>query len=280
MEITTQSFPHPVLGIQDDIEGTFNVNFTWSCDRAFYYLSPVFNLQNETIENFIKENSAVFVIHVECANTFYRNSFQINSTSPLIKIDAEKLRDKVEVGFYIITTKGIDNYTNSKVHPDYGDQKFFLDKGDVIAYGGNSSFLAVKNYESLKAVSSIMVINKDDKEKGLGRVNYSAPKIELFLSKENYQIYNECKNDPNFISIFHTSLVLPVLFKALSYIRADDDQLRTEKWFEVIKTRLNDEKLSVEDDDKHFEVIQKIFGNPLDRFFYSINQLKEYYEND
>lgn len=275
MKITNQSFPHPVLGIQDDIAGKFDTNLTWNCDRAFYYLYPVFNLQNENIEKLIIENLASFVVHIECGNTFFRKSYMFNNRTPEIRIPADKLRDRVEVGFYISAIGAIGEYVNKDAHDDYSGQKFSIDKGDILAYGGDTSFYAVKNYESLKAVSSIMVIKKANYEKGIAKVNYNNDKIELWLSKENFNIYNENKNDEHFGALFHTSLVLPILLKALAFIKDDDPDFKTFKWFDVLKIRIDDESLGIEDDEKHFEVIQKLFGNPIDRFFLSINHLNE-----
>lgn len=274
MKIINQSFPHPVLGIRDDIQGKFEADLNWSCDRAYFYLYPVFNLQNDTIEKLIREDSAAYVVHIECANTFFRESFLFTNRSPEFKINADELRDKVDISFFISATKPLDDYKNSTVHEDYEGQVFHLEKGDILAYGGDTNFLAVKNYESLKAVSSIMIINKGDNN--LTKVNFDKDKIELSLSKENFQIYNDNKNIEHFRNFFHTSLVLPVLYKALDFIAKDDADLKNCKWFNVLKTRIDDESLSIaEDDEKNFEIIQKLFGNPYDRFFSSINYLNE-----
>lgn len=274
MKITSQSFPHPVLGIKDDIYGKFETDLNWSCDRSYYYLYPVFNIQNETIEKLINENSAAFLVHVECANTFFRETFVYTNKTPELKIIAEKLRDKVDISFFVSATKPIDHYKNSAVHEDYNGQEFNIEKGDILAYGGETTFLAVKNYESLKAVSSIMIIKRG--ENTLTKVNYNNDKIELFLNKENFKIYNDNKNSEHFRNFFHIGLVLPVLYKALDYIAKEDPDLKNNKWFNVLKTRIDDENLSVEEDDeKNFEVIQKLFGNPFDRFFSSIISLNE-----
>lgn len=275
MKISNQSFPHPVLGLQDDVNGKFEAGLTWSCDRALYYLYPVFNLQNETIEKLIENDIAAFVVHLECGNTFFRKSFLFKNRMPEIKINAEELRDRVEVSFYISSIKSLSEYYNKDAHSDYGNQKFSLEKGDVLAYGGDTSFQAVKNYESLKAVSSIMVIKKASYDRGLTKVNYNNEKIELWLSKENFQVYNDNKTDEHFSTLFHTTLVLPVLYKALTYIAIGDEDLINFKWFDVLKTRIDDENLSVDDDEKHFEIIQSLFGSPIDRFFFSINSLNE-----
>jgi len=273
MKITNQSFPHPVLGIQDDVSGKFETDLNWSCDRAFYYLYPVFNLQNDTIEKLLNESVAAFVVHIECANTFFRKSFLFNERTPEIKIKAEQLRDKVDVSFYISALEQLPNYENTGIHEDYDGQKFHIEKGDILAYGGDATLLAVKNYESLKAVSSIMVIKKGCK--GLTRVNFNNNKIEIWLNKENFQIYNDNQNIEHFRNFFHTSLVLPVLYKALGYVAGNDSDFNNFKWFNVLKTRIDDENLPVEDDEKHFEIIQKLFGNPIDRFFSSISYLNE-----
>ena len=119
MKISNQSFPHPVLGLQDDVNGKFEADLTWSCDRAFYYLFPVFNLQNETIEELIENDLATFIVHIECGNTFFRKSFQFKDRTPEIKINAAELRDKVEVSFYITSIKSFPDYFNDKEYKKF-----------------------------------------------------------------------------------------------------------------------------------------------------------------
>jgi hypothetical protein len=275
MKITNQSFPHPVLGVRDDVDGIFNVAFSWSCDRAYYYLYPIFNLQNRTIDELIKNKKAVFVVEVECSNTFYRYSFFGYEKSPTIKIVAESLRDDVDVVFTVCSNTNLDEYLIEGAHSAYENQKFKIENGDIIAYGGNTSFIATKNYESLRAVSSIMLIKKGNYETGIAKVNFNEEKIELTLSKTEYKIYNDNKNDERLSTFFHSSLVFPILYRALFYIKISDEEFVSKKWFKVLKTRLDDENLSIEDEEKHFELIQKLFGNPITRFFEKINQLNE-----
>lgn len=275
MKINNQSFPHPVLGIQDDVGGSLLVQLNWSCDRANYFLYPVFNLQNPDLEILISKKMAAYTAHIECANTFFRNSFTFFNQAPTIKINADSLRDKVEVSFYITSLEKIDNYRNNQAHLDYQSEEFQIERGDVLAFGGETSFLAVKNYETLKAVSSIMVIKKDNDDKSLVRVNYNSDKIELWLNQNNFKTYNDFKHEKQYTAIFHSSLVFPVLLKALEYIKNEESDFSDFKWFLTIKTRIDDENLSLEDEDKHFEVLQKLFGNPFERFFNSVEAINE-----
>ena len=144
-----------------------------------------------------------------------------------------------------------------------------------MAYGGETYFQAVKNYESLKAVSSIMQIKRGNFKEGYARVNYNNDKIILELSAANFSVYETNKNDKSFEAIFHTSLVLPILLKALVYKREKDDEFQNFKWYQIIEKRLDDENLSVEDDEKHFAVIQQLFGNPISRFFDAVQSINE-----
>ena len=282
MRIQNQSFPHPVLGIKDDISGSFKVNFSWSCDRAYYYLSPIFNLNQGHIEKLIDSDLARFIIHVECGNTFLRKSFSTQSRSPEFRINADFLRDKVEVTFYVCAVNSIIDYEPADAHIDYQDLKFQIEKGDILAYGGNCTFLATKNYESLRAVSSIMEIKKGIYNEGPAKVNFLEDKIVLELSSQNYLTYNNHKIEKKYESFFHCSLVLPILFRALVYIKDDDEDYRDKKWFIVIKKRIEDEKLlsMLDSEEQHFTLIQKLFGNPLNRLFDSIEKLNEDYDNN
>lgn len=277
MKIYNQSFPHPVLGLKDDVQDTFEVEFNWECDRAFFYLRPIFRLNNSTLEHMLKSNEAKYAVEVECANTFYRNTFYSDKTSPQFNINAELLRNKVNLIFFIISNVNKEDYTITNSHPDYGETKFNISTGDVLAYGGKTDFLAVKNYDSLKAVSSIMEIKKGEYDQGLVKTDFYQDKIKIILSREDYENYKLLSSDPSNIPIFHTSLVFPVLYKALIFIDEVNADYAQFKWFDVIKTRIDDEDLSLSDDEKHIEVIQKLFGNPYRRLF---EALRAEYEED
>jgi len=275
MKISNQLFPHPVLGIRDDINGNFSVEFIWSCDRYNYKLNPRFNIENDEIEKLINEKKASFLMCVECANTMFRESFVIESHDAEIKINAEKLRDEVNVSFFVIALQSIEQYSNSLFHKDYNDCSFFIEKGDILAYGGETYFIAEKNYEYLKAVSSIMEIVEGQDDNGYSAADFNEEKIKITLNKKNYEIYIECRDNKYFTAVFHTSLVFPLLLKALGYIKDEIEDYTEKKWYKIIKTRIEEENLSLEDEEKHYEILQKLFGDPFNRLFKSLKELNE-----
>lgn len=281
MKITNQSFPHPVLGIRDDVLDSFETEFNWDCDQAYFYLKPIFKLTNSTLLKMIKENKAVYAVEVECSNTLFRKTFYTDKIGPEIPIQAEYLRGKVLVQFLVVSKVELSDYKIENANAEYEDNKFIISIGDVLAYGGDSDFQAVVNYDSLKAVSSIMQIKKGNYDTGYVKTNFFKDKIQIILSREDYQKYKLLISDPANIPIFHTSLVLPVLYKALVYVHEEDDDFAQFKWFDVIKTRLDDEDLNLDDDEKHIEVLQKIFGNPYRRLFDSLlSKYEDFEDND
>ena len=79
----------------------------------------------------------------------------------------------------------------------------------------------------------------------------------------------------NFESIFHSSLVLPIIYKSLNYIQNKEEDLQNYKWYQIIEKRLDDENLSAGSDENHFKIIQQLFGNPVSRFFDAVQNINE-----
>jgi len=273
MIYNNRHYPHPVLGIGDDMAGDVQVKLKVSSDSEHIVIENTFSVDNKDLKRLIKENKACYSIHMSCAGTFFRSNYSsYKELSDPIKIKSSDLNGEVEINYFICANKDIVDYTNDASNADYGETQFRINKGDILAYIGKGKFYANKTYQETTSISSIMNVNTDGKSNHPFFLDYGDEKITITLCKEDYEIYQEIKLK-KFASILHSSLVLPALQQAISFIESGEaDEQRNTPWFEI----LNDFILKEGDTDAMVKA-QKILDLPLNRSFRSMRDLQQTY---
>jgi hypothetical protein len=274
------AFPHPVLGVNDDINGTAaieRVDYDETSDPNNYILTIQYTLANAGISALLNEKKAQFFCELSCTSTLYRKAELSSDATQIIKIPKNFVREKVELLFLMIATQPIPSYTNADAHADFDGYTFTIDNGDVLAYLGESYFIAGVAYQKLKAISSFMEIIRGENETGDFNIILENPKIQIQLPKLEYQQYSEPAIGKNmeYASTFHASIVLPALIHAL-YQLADPakEDLKDTAWAKIIQFRLdNDEQLNgvALNEDNVIKIAQYLLGMPVGRLLLDLH---------
>lgn len=272
MKVSNKSYPHPVLGHEDDVmAGGFEVEFKCELTKDYAILKPVFRLDNSVIESLIKSGKASYVVEVECGSTFYRSSFSTSKPLEIIEIPSQRLRERVRVDFFVCANTDIKDYRPSGCHSDYGDATFEVGAGDVLAEGGEGSFIAEKEFDPLRPpISSFMSIKEGTLHEGPMEVNYDEEKITVVLSKSDWRRYVAVSRQKMAVGVLHASIVLPVLVDAIYKVQSEQDDLKDRNWFGRLDAILTEKVLK---DKEPFEAAQKILEMPLGRNFQSIEKM-------
>ena len=273
MKVNTKSYPHPVLGNEDDIEGDFKVGFKYELGREEVVLNPEFSLKNASIEELMKRGTVSFVAEAECRSTFFRTSFSTRERIARFTMPARLLRERVTVGFYICADKDISNYKPSECHSDYEGAKFDIEKGDVLAVGGYCSFIAEKNFDPLRPpVASFMSIMEGSQHEGPMEIDYENEKITVVLSKADWKNYLNIRGQKMAEGILHASVVFPVLVDAVHQVKENSSLYESMNWFGRLEAILDAKGLR---EKEPFEAAQKILENPATRSFQGVGSLLE-----
>ncbi|NTW23019.1 hypothetical protein HGA34_05810 [Candidatus Falkowbacteria bacterium] len=263
MKINSKSYPHPVLGNGDDLGGEFKVEFTYQLGRDTIELRPLFALNNVAIEDMLKKGKASYVTEVSCRRTFYRTSFASREREQNFSIPAERLREQVTVGFYVCADQDIRGYKPSQPHKDYDNALFDVDSGDVLAVGGQASFIAEKSFDPLRPpVSSFMSIMEGSIQEGPMQIDYDNEKITIVLSKEDWRNYLEVRKQKQLLGILHSAIVLPALADSIYQVRNSSAEYSGLNWFGRLQAILESKKLEEKDP---LEAAQKILDHPIAR---------------
>lgn len=265
MIYNNRNYPHPVLGVGTDFKtGDIKVELNVSSTGSKIEISPVFILDNKELTELITNNTACYTSHVYCRGTLYREVFKSQkSLAEQIVISAEKLNGEVEVDFFICANLNFNDYYSSAFNPEYGNQKFEVEKSEIIAYAGKGKFFANKVPEELKAISSLMNIDCSNKSKAPMYLDFSGQKITIMLSIEDYNNYKLLKNNRQHLGVILSSLVLPSLIESFHFLEDDTSKdFKENAWYKSLSEFINDPKYL-----GPFKTSQMILDNPLNKCF-------------
>lgn len=268
MKINSLSLPHPVLGVNQDIQGKHftDIDVFFKSDEVHLDIKHTF--LNKTLQDLVKKGEACLITEIHCSKTLYRETFESVGTQQKVIISQSNLRDKVDVYFFIVAKDNIDDYRNKTSHPDYNGCAFQVEKGDVLSYGGYVQFVADKKWQMGKSVSSVMIIEKGDKKTGPMGIDLSGDIIVVRLSINDHDAYKESYRSNEISSLYLSSIVLPVIMFALSQIMSPDESEHLEelKWCQALMEKRNDNSIRNLTWDPHNipQIAQAILDNPVE----------------
>lgn len=262
MAARTVSYPHPVIGLRDDVEGEFPpLDAEVECDGAVVRIT-VRNLQvsNPTVQAYISTGAAAFMVRIHSPRTYFRRAWTTGEPALTIEIPAERLGSEVKVSHRIVATTAIQGYRPAGLHADYGDVRFALAPGDVLAEGTEASFHLDSDFDPLTgSVGSIMQVKIGEHDRG-ARVDYNVEKILIRIGKDDFPAYQAVKAGAP--AILHSSVVLPVLVEAIAMVQKAGDGLSDLLWFQRLESMLSARGAM---DGSLVDIAQQLLTNPLQR---------------
>lgn len=268
MNYNGRSYPYPVLGIDDNYIGdenkdTFKPELVVSSDYRKIKLDITYQLKNDELLKLIYHEKAVFCAQLYCRSTMFRQSFLNKKQKDIIEIKSSLLRDEVDVDFFICASEDILDYKNSMFNTEFAGVSFEIEKGDLLAFGGSTTFFANKSPEELKSISSFMSIDTENKTEVPMYNDYDSDKITIILSQEDYDSYQFIKKEILLTSTLHSSVVLPALAEAIRFLNSDEgNDYKNRRWHELL-SRLIDKHPT----DDPLQSAQKILDLPVNRSF-------------
>jgi len=287
MKLINISFPHPVLSYyNDDIIPKLETD-SIICDKPDstndeYSFNIKLKLKNTDILRLLASDRAIYTCEVDCQKTFLRFCLSSKDPSFTIKIPRSKVRGDIVFTCLVIAKKTIKDYYNSGFNSDYDYNTFDLDEGDLLVAFPQKTYNVDIKYDKLQSAGSFMQIRKDETGKERVFFDISGDKIDIVLPEALYDTYiANIRNDSNFNSVIHSSIVFNALVYALYNIRNKENML----WAKTIKYRLDSEqefsKFDMEEDsDTIPEIAQLLLGNPYQRLFDSLSLIKEQNQNE
>lgn len=272
MQNINKTFPYPVLSetTDDILNSNFSVDVTQKGEELFFE----FSLQNEILEELIKEKKVEYTLHIECSKTRFRKIYTFLENTKKIYIDPKLLKDRVEICSMLIAKEDILNYSSPNFNEDYEGLSFNLKKNSILAYTHDIQMNVENNIDALKSFPSIfMIIPNNDKNAEDMAFELTQSKIKIVLNKRLYDLYKEIKSSIAIQSNLGALFVVPVLTEILASFNSLEETYSDANWYLAISKRLRELNIepSSELSERAAAISQKILGNTL---YESLNTLK------
>jgi hypothetical protein len=276
------SFPYPVLApFRDDVSpNNFDFKLEISSDTENWYLKVRFEYSNPTLKELIESGKVIHSVHLECRRNYFRELLSFSEPTKVLVIKANELVGRVEVSGFIRAREPVDNYSIEGAHPDYGNAKFQIRVGDILAVDRTQQFEAYVDYDPLKNIASILQINEDaDREDGPMLVDTNGDIIVATLSQNDYAKYTDLKGDPTVVPLLVNQVVVPVLLEAVHEVRDAnreefEEGMAARRWYRSVYKKLLDSGIDLRKHEKSaLDAVQTLLQLPLRRSLHSLMQI-------
>lgn len=283
---SNKAYPYPVLGNGDDIIPLPEIiSSAITQEGESYRIVFLVSLENPDIEDLVNNGLAFCSCEVSCSRTMMRRVFKETKISKSIRdeighnlhlfnfeVRNTDVAERIRINITIAATNKIPGYVNRYAHPDYAGATFDIEAGDVLALLGSFDYNVDLKYEQLKAVQSIVEIDKDEHSDYV-HYDHLSQKLRILLPTTLYEDYRcNVAHQTNWAPVLHSSILLSALTHALrhfyDYSDSDED---LPLWWRAIDYRLRTEKdlpdLDRDDPDSADHVAQALLANPFKRLF-------------
>lgn len=253
------NFPNPVLinNNMDYDNSSFDIIFeNFSYENDLLKLNLKYELECDSLTEFIKEGKAKVIIKIQSVGTPYREIFEFGGKQEMhINIKKNDLAKKISIEGYVIASDNIKNFHHSELNElFFRSQIFDIRKGDILALHPGYS-LPLDSSELEGPVASIFQIIKNEELKESIDVilDTDTEKINIHLNKMVYESYIKIRSQKVLDKYLAAAIVLPALTEALYYIASDEQNpdkpsgYEDKRWYRQIKNKIEEKKLSFEE---------------------------------
>lgn len=250
------NFPNPVLinNNMDYNDSTFDVILENSfIDNDLLKLNLKYEIECNSLAEFIKEEKAKVIIKIQSVGTPYREIFEFGDKKELlVSINKNNLAKKISIEGYIIASDNIKNFHPAELNElFFKSQIFNIRKGDILALHPGYS-LPLDSSELEGPVASIFQIIKNEELKESVDVilDTDTEKINIHLNTMTYESYMKIRSQKVLDKYLAAAIVLPALTEALFYIASDEQNpdkpsdYENKRWYRQIKNKITEKNLS------------------------------------
>ena len=287
MNLDKKLFPYPVLKESNNDYENSEIKFDAKIEKTQTMVSFNMNITitDELILKYIEEGKMEYVFWIENSMTKYRIAKKTISPSFDFEISASKLNGIVEMVGFIIAKENIKGYQNPNFNKDYGNSKFLIEKGYVIAISDVKTVEIEKKKEDFKSPKSVFVIIPDSDLQSEYDVVMDDELIKIRLPEKTFLQYKDLVNTTISQNVSFSIFVVPVLVNILWELRNEDarERYQDKKWYKVLNRKIS-EKLGfpIEDDNRFdnvdlLKLSQQLIDSPI---IVAIDDLKKIFEEN
>lgn len=238
---TNVSMPHPVLGIPGDMEGDFKISFNLHIDRdkrKYIYKDIQTEVSNNYIKGLLDKGLLKKVIKISCIPTYKTWIFEDAVEIALPENEIDLL---IEVESFLVCTQPISDFLDCSFNNLFGQQKFELEKGDIVGLTGSTKIPILKENEKV-SLGSIFRFSKIQDTQEEQEIHFSLDEDQIVIyypdSHSGYDpvtlLFDKSQGLPyTALNLF----IIPALTEAFRYL--EDERSEVDKrWCLVLNNLL------------------------------------------
>ncbi|MBR3070822.1 MULTISPECIES: hypothetical protein [Fibrobacteraceae] len=276
MDIRARLYPYPVLSADTDdyIDSEFSFTVVPQKQLTEVSLDITISLNNAELQSRIDNDDAVILIHIECSKTSFRKAIKTTDMHKVLLISNKRLNGNVSICLFVVAAKDLVDYSNGKFNEDYEGMSFNIEKGNILAIGGQRILQVTKEAEELSKIPSIFTICRamsDNEDEGM-QIDLDRDKIVITLCDDAFKNYKLLCNSTSKLPIFHAMVIIPALIYALESIRKDGiNAYEGRRWFKSIRRTLERSDIKLDKDTLEMKpsyyLAQKMMESPVNKAF-------------
>lgn len=263
------SYPHPVLGNQDDVSSDFQLqNAQFKPDVDDIEISFRIATDDPDLKRMLKSGEANLLARWDCPVTMSNGYLELDvvrqhADGKTFKgwLDQREVRDDVRVDIFVVASKAISEFSWEKQHEDYSQEKFEIRKGDLLANGGYFSIKVGKLYDPMDPpVGSCFRLTVDPNQKREIKVNFDDDEqVVILMSREMANGFQGLAFCPELqISL----VILPALMETITFIQKNqgddsEEDLSDKTWFQTVNSLLS----SIDSETSPIAIAQQLLGD-------------------
>ncbi|MCM3570162.1 hypothetical protein [Neobacillus mesonae] len=273
------SYPYPVLYMNNDDYSNSYFKTKIQVHESFgeVKIHAEFDLNNKGILNLIENQLGVYLVHIECGQTSFRNVYQTNKKTLDISIPTNMLRGKILIHSFIIAKDKIVNYENDLLNDWFKDLPISFEKGNLIAVGDAIETTLFEDNLELLNLPSIVKVTKSHKNEFM-EVDLHSNFITISLPEYEYNQYAANANSLLKNTILST-VIVPCLVFVFSKIQDGREDLEEYTWYQVLEKIFAENSLNIydvgTDSLSALKAAQMVLRKPLRTSFEEIEKLNK-----
>ena len=273
MQLRKKYYPYPVLVEEGDCytNSSFSTTLSQTMDGYNIKLSFRTTIINDLLSNMVENGDISILYHIECPQTCYRNIFSTKDTDYELLLQDKEVNGIVQVCSFLVANHDINNYTNEAFSSDYRGWKFNIEKGCIMAVGGQYTLRINKSKDDLSDTSSIFsIIRSVDPIESIMRVDLNNQKITVILPWKTHSQYNSIKDYLDLQPVLHSMIIIPALVYTFSTLKESGEQIfeyESKRWFIALKKACKNMEIDLDSEGIQnidpLVISQKLINSPI-----------------
>lgn len=264
------SYPHPVIDATDDVASDFEV-LNVRVDPSQQDIEITYEIRTDDTDliRLLDTGKAMHSLRWRCSSTISAGDMNPKVTHRTLTgfklrvwLDQQLVKGNVVADVRVILTNDLNGHRWQKQHIDYGDARFDLLQGDILAEAGTFSFNAEKLFDPLDPpIGSCFSFKRSTSRHKRILVAYdSDDTVIVQIPAKTFDDFKLFGHRPD---LQIALVVLPALMDTLRFIKEnrDEEPLDDKAWFNAIEQLVEDRGGW---DHNILEIAQKILESPID----------------